>query len=594
MPKYVVVNYTANTLYKRRTIWAGAIVFVLALTAGIGDAFGQEETRLEKYDRFDRDYNVIRRKRTEGKEAASTLTEEQKAPKELAYFKVSATNSFVQLLTSSSITKAELDSLVHTGADGKQFVVLPILKSETNLYRLLRVAFGKPIAISEARKLIGHTTHTVFSNDLVSEDFFIKWISPMPGENTHARRALMTNDYVETGDTLLPQDLRSHLINDVAILEINLGGFKAAIGFRSTRKIKKPVNGGTVYPGHGLLGCDSCIEDFAAKMGISARKWKQTEFIPMLARLTAYSHFVLGAYYATHTQNLLIEVDEKTGRILKLYIRDLGDVVIDPLVRLAWREIALGGRIRVHTLPLSAHHLFADRQRQEAREAGPNTATYTIQSIGAHLKGFQARGRDSILFLEHYTNGFREIFGRAPELSERARGLVRQIESLIEESKTAKFEIEAETSSNAEIDEAETSRGKLRKEMISQVVQEIFDQGKTELVARVSRKIEASGDQNALRLRFKSALRQQKIAFASAEAREKLMPGLYKNWIGSHVAYGAGLPYPVNSLLENLDFGELSGGQVVAMDRNNGAILGATFLEGPSAMRLGCEMLLVN
>lgn len=84
-----------------------------------------------------------------------------------------------------------------------------------------------------------------------------------------------------------------------------------------------------VYSTHSIFS-SGLIQKFAQAKGVSVPEWLRVEYVRKLAKLVADLNYGLGIYGIWHTQNLLIEVNEKTGNIIRFLIRDRRDMAFDP------------------------------------------------------------------------------------------------------------------------------------------------------------------------------------------------------------------------------------------------------------------------
>lgn len=93
----------------------------------------------------------------------------------------------------------------------------------------------------------------------------------------------------------------------------------------------------TVVPAHSILGNLregapdlDLVARYAEKAGIDQEQWLM-DFTYRLGEFVGHSLINLGVIAQIHGQNLMVEVDEETGRVTRFILKDLFDVQMDPL-----------------------------------------------------------------------------------------------------------------------------------------------------------------------------------------------------------------------------------------------------------------------
>jgi hypothetical protein len=160
-----------------------------------------------------------------------------------------------------------------------------------------------------------------------------------------------------------------------------------------------------LFPLHGLLGNFTLIDSFAAKMGLTRNEWLENEFIPHFGAAMAEAQYRYGILFSSHSQNTLLAVNPKTGKITKIVFRDLNDVHWDlqnilygepnrteSIARL--RDYGLAQFGQVNSIGIESN----DNNRINARNPGRNMGAYAYQSI------YQCNPRDQAYLIESFLN----------------------------------------------------------------------------------------------------------------------------------------------------------------------------------------------
>jgi hypothetical protein len=135
--------------------------------------------------------------------------------------------------------------------------------------------------------------------------------------------------------------------------------------------------------------------------------WMEQVYIPRLARFYAESAFKYGVIPEAHGQNLLLQVDEKTGDIAGFVFRDMRDVMFNPLTRLAQgKELHLDSLTGLKVGRMNLHFVDAER----AKRLGGHADSYLSQSILVGKNGIENR-RYAQLFLKRFNKHTNQIVG---------------------------------------------------------------------------------------------------------------------------------------------------------------------------------------
>ena len=214
----------------------------------------------------------------------------------------------------------------------------PLLESERRVISASEVPFPGglssilyvPTALTRmaaswrATKVLSHKTYLVW--DPAGKSVFVK-----PGATLTSYR------HKKVLHALLGPEMKSRYAQFVP--EFEFPDFKLII--RSTDFITHSQN--RVYPLHGIF--PDTAKFFADKAGMTLPEWLQNEYVERLGRMTAELNYGYGIFGGWHTQNLLVEVDESSGRIVQFWIRDLQDLAFD--AEMCWQ-----GRSRFPNLDL--------------------------------------------------------------------------------------------------------------------------------------------------------------------------------------------------------------------------------------------------
>lgn len=162
-----------------------------------------------------------------------------------------------------------------------------------------------------------------------------------------------------------------------------------------------------LYPAHGLLG-SPYLSEVAKHAGFSNREeWIHNEYLPKIAKWNASLNYEVGIAPANHTQNFLIQLNEETGRISNLVLRDFLDIAVDPAIR-ALRGLPPypPGGVATSSI-VGRKHLDPDIS---GHTLGDIYSAYVWQSIAGILPN-QDTAKSLAIFWEHYTRKVNSIVG---------------------------------------------------------------------------------------------------------------------------------------------------------------------------------------
>jgi hypothetical protein len=530
-------------------------------------------TTEENYVYLDQNYNVVRRLKlgAQGQGATSAvLTDEQKKPKTVLLFELPESSSF---LTPTTQLKSQFISVSDghrvTGPHGRYLI--PVFEDNAEEFS----ALGSPVARLLAYRLIGRDSWYLEESKEGYGGVFFKIIPDIPLYKDKAQRAIEMTDYLFSVNDDLPANIKDAALPEFLQLSIKAKPFRPAhiVIYRSAEVIHHPPNGGEVVPMHGFLGCETCVQQMAQAQNVSVKTWKKNNLLPLLAEFTATSQLWWGALFAAHTQNLLMEVEPSSGRILKIYPRDLGDILINPLVRLASDKTGLDiDWEKARFLNISYAH-WSEPQKNFFAEMGYYTAIYTTQTVDSHLKKYSDRLEFNEWFIEEYRQRMEATVGFPIVLSSESRKVMDSIRNVISLSKSKKNLLHR----SALIYQKEVRDGTPHRIALASVFEDIYTQAighftKEHIFAKIYFPI----DQIDLANIFKRALGSNRVGFATKGAKNRLLPTIQQTWLGGKIASFVNFSPLIKLNSDALLFG-IHNGEVVATDKLTGEVLAATF-----------------
>ncbi len=519
------------------------------------------ESSVAYYLESDRGYNVTRRLRTEAMRERNLMSEEDKAPVRILLFEATAQQLGEGLIMSQFVNPEDLKRVQL--ANGK--FIIPCRASDTLMASYLRFKFGKPVAETLGYKVLSRTTHYIEPVKGIG-GFFAKFGKPAPGADSTIEREVLTNDYIQSHIGDLPEKMRDLSMDSFMGINLSFMGIPMAIAYRSAEHIRGKPDHIRVLPGHGLLGCDECVADYAKKWSgdfdeqKAVGKWKNQELIPKIAQYVAQAHHTLGVSFEAHTQNMVFEIDDNTGEILKVHFRDFGDVLLNPVPLIAkgrfpknlnWHRLNL---IQMHT------NYFSDKQGFVARDIWYHTALYTGQAVTSHVKGFDRQQRYLATFLRAYLAETEKITGEKIELPLQAIEVLQNLEN--RKVKEGSGELQ--------------ERSHLRNAMAS-VLKPVFDQILQKKAAKIQEQlseIREDRDQDLLKKEFYKSMTRQRVVYMGSDEHTRLMGEVTKNsWLRYTVAATIGFGLGKKKNLEGVEF-KVHDGRIFAIEKETQKPLG--------------------
>ncbi len=389
---------------------------------------------IEQYLFYDNNFNVVQRLRSEEKAKANLMSEVDKTPVSVFIFEADRNQLGSNLAVSQFIENADLARV--RSNTGK--ILIPCLEFDRLGYQALRLKFGEPVLKTVGRKVLSRATYYIEPVGNFG-GFFAKFVPHLPGLEQKLEREVLVNDYIKSQLSELPSDMQRMTMDSFMAVNLSVIGIPFSVAYRSADRITGvKQNGIQTFPGHGLLGCDSCIRDIAMKFNgdrfeesKSIDRWKTTELLPKLAKYMAYANHVLGVSFESHTQNMIFDIDTTTGKIKEIYFRDFADVLLNPIPLVAAGKLPTDiqwGRVKL----MSVHgNYFSDQGVAIAKDIWYHSSIYSGQGITSHITGFQKQQRHLRVFLDSYIAETERIMGQPVVLSEDAKRVMSQLEQKI-------------------------------------------------------------------------------------------------------------------------------------------------------------------
>jgi len=519
------------------------------------------EPSVAHYLESDRNHNVIQRLRTESMQSHNLMSDEDKAPVRVFLFEASAKQLGAEYYLSQFIAPDDLASVQQE--NGK--FLIPCLATDKIALALFKLKFGKPVLESTAHKVLSRATYYIEPvGSLVG--FFAKFTPHAPGLDQKIEREVLVNDYIQTQLHELPPELRNLTMNSFMSINLSVFGIPISIGYRSAARIRNKPENILVYPGHGLLGCEECVEKYAKKWSgdfdsnKAVAQWKTQELLPKLAKYMALSHHTLGVSFEAHTQNMVIDIDKNTGEIKAIYFRDFADVLLNPIVLIAdnrfpekldWKRVKL---VSMHP------NYFSDQSTAVARDIWYHASIYSGQGITSHIEGFPRQQKYMLEFLQLYLKESEKILGEKIELSQDAKDVLERLAN------------QTIRKDSGELQE----RSHLRNAMASVLKPIIEDihQKKTAQLEEQLRSAVANADQEMAKKIFYKAMTRQKIVYMGQGERQQILGEDTKNtWLRSTIAAYLGFGFGKKQGLTSTEI-RLHNGRLFAMDIETGKPLG--------------------
>lgn len=317
---------------------------------------------------LDRNYNVIRRINTQKKMAANLLSKTDKTSIDVGLFAVPFDEADKKFTVSKFLNPDDEARTFVTDERGQKQMLVPVRKEDKVAWRFFRTRYGPPRFDVKADKMLSKATYYVYPVQ-GKGGFFAKFGKPLPLASEGPARSVLMNDVIRSQSAVSA----NKLLESYAAADLSVAGFHYPVGYRSARAIRDVAPGTVVLPAHGLLGCDECLKKIAqcyanympdtrgdaANLDRVIKKWKNEEYLTKLAQETARANHLGGVSFESHTQNILIDLDLNTGKIIGFHFRDLDDVLLDPIAPIINGTFATNSQLqKLRTLSLHGNFFF--------------------------------------------------------------------------------------------------------------------------------------------------------------------------------------------------------------------------------------------
>ena len=289
--------------------------------------------------------------------------------------------------------------------------------------------FGTPEQRYWATKVQSANTYFVWNpQEKPAKPFFIKMQiasgNVVRNHSENSQMAVQINDVVEKSinESQESGDSFFSVFPERFGATYSKGDFSYSYSIRSVHPLGVPESTDIqLYPLHAFLSKSMSKErtKISKKMGMNANTWMMDEYLPKLARFMSVMHFKYGDYIEGHTQNLVLRLNRKTGKIEGIVAKDMTDVMIDPFIKISKGKAEdvetvrkIGGSL------LNIHHI--DRATPTIHWAGDNVAGYTGQSVYSFSESVKEVMHFTFRFLEQYIQETEKITGSAVPLSKQS------------------------------------------------------------------------------------------------------------------------------------------------------------------------------
>lgn len=197
------------------------------------------------------------------------------------------------------------------------------------------------------------------------------------------------------------------------------------IAFESLRRETTAAPGGPrvgtkLLPLHGFLG-SALVDEAAKKSGMSRDEWLKKIYVADLAEYFDTLHFDIAFMHTDHTQNLLIEYNETTGKIERFVLRDLWDLYPDYFKLMTEKKVDVskmtwGRRVNGWAADKNVKYLSP----YEISTPGTHFGLYSLQSITAAEPNAVKQIELAEEFVKLYVARVEKRLGKPLALSEKA------------------------------------------------------------------------------------------------------------------------------------------------------------------------------
>jgi hypothetical protein len=349
--------------------------------------------------------------------AGQELSEEQSKPVRLFHFDLP--------LEKAKIVEGKLDPeterLVYVKKDGKIFARFYIVKSRYSRFPEVKALLERwHIPLEQKYWAVRmQSQYTFFCWDPSDRSFdpFIvkiqKTISNEKVRNTAAdgEAAVRIGSMIErhlhddpdSSFSLFPERIASSLDAD---------GVTFANSFRSPKPSVTYSSDIKLWTANGFFGSSKALET-AKKSGKTLDQWIKTEYLPKVAEYTARMNLKYGLYPESHTQNLTLAIDEKTGKIANIVLKDFSDILLDPFALIAQGKATHDQELRGVHAPRAN---YIPVTRDTSKFPGNNISAFTGQSVVQLSTNPKKQSAYAQTFVENYIGEAEKITGRKIEL----------------------------------------------------------------------------------------------------------------------------------------------------------------------------------
>lgn len=345
---------------------------------------------------------------------------------------------------SSKFIDPETAKFVKIEKNGKRFIRFYMVDESFTEFENMKRNFGKPEQIFWGTRMQSKGTYFVWDpRKQENYPFFVKMQrrNPIPHRPAVYVNAVDSAEVAVRHSDLMEQQLRdgpydstkgSFFPERFGAAVNGKNNFTYAFSVRSARPFHKDGVRGQLWPVHGVLSSPH-LKTFAKLARLTEEEWIQREYIPALARFHAQMN-LRGFFLEGHTQNLVADIDPKTGKVLGFNIRDMTDLIVDPVsVRLGNGPI----RIRPANLPASLlNERWIDANSKEAHSPGNFFWEYSDQAL--RYPDIDVDSDRTVTFFRHYIKSTEEILGHPIPLSPAVETLFQAIEKQHIDSKILK------------------------------------------------------------------------------------------------------------------------------------------------------------
>jgi hypothetical protein len=313
-----------------------------------------------------------------------------------------------EVMSSKTLTPEELkEFFVKKG--GKEFlrVYVPAGNDKLKTARTkLKKKYGEPHRLLAGTRLQGKATYHVWDPSRPDSDAFrlkmFYYGLGSEGRPIHHNNFQGGIDAVRTNDWLTEIEERSPIegvgfYREIFAAKINGLGTNLNFLIRRPPSVAYTRQDGQLFlPLHGVLS-SNYVQEFAAAQNRTPQEWIFEEFLPQLAKFAALTNITWGTWIEAHSQNLSVLVDRHSGKILKIYFKDLADIMMSPFLQ-AIHGVLPAYEHRPQAV-LNENWITADADNEYA---GAFSGDFLISSITNWTKDVTATRKSVARFVKEY------------------------------------------------------------------------------------------------------------------------------------------------------------------------------------------------